>query len=349
DRPRRRSSGGRGRRTGARRRGAVGGRASPRRTGARRREALGAGPPQLPARPAGRGGAQGSRPVDQRRPQPGAGCGRRPGREAGGRGACGPDRGRAARPHRGHRATARHPRAPPPRDPGPRRARGPVRGHGLRGGRGSRGGDRLVQLRGSQHAARPSGPQHVGHPLRATGGGRVHPAPDPHVAGADPGDAEPAAAHLHRGAGPLLSPGHPRCPAPAGVPSDRGPRRRPRHHLRRPGRHHRGVHQRVLRPEHPLPPAAVVLPLHRALGGVRGQLHLLRGSGLPGLLAVGLDRAGRLRDGGPQRVRRRRHRPRGVLRLRLRLRDRPLRHDAPRHRRHPPLHRQRHPVPGAIL
>ena len=44
-----------------------------------------------------------------------------------------------------------------------------------------------------------------------------------------------------------------------------------------------------------------------------------------------------------------RHRPRGVAGLRLRLRHRPLRHDAPRRRRHPPLHRQRHPLPGAVL
>ena len=47
-------------------------------------------------------------------------------------------------------------------------------------------------------------------------------------------------------------------PTPATCPSspDRGAGRRPRHHLRRPGRHHRGVHQRLLRPRHPLPPAA---------------------------------------------------------------------------------------------
>ena len=35
--------------------------------------------------------------------------------------------------------------------------------------------------------------------------------------------------------------------------------------------------------------------------------------------------------------------------LRLRLRHRPLRHAPPRHRRHPPLHLQRHPLPRAVL
>ena len=42
--------------------------------------------------------------------------------------------------------------------PDPRRARGRLRRHGLRGGRGPRGRDRLVQLRGAEHPARPTRP-----------------------------------------------------------------------------------------------------------------------------------------------------------------------------------------------
>ena len=57
------------------------------------------------------------------------------------------------------------PRPPAPGHADPGRARGRLRGHGVRGGRGPRGRDRLVQLRGPQHAAGPSGPGHVGHLL----------------------------------------------------------------------------------------------------------------------------------------------------------------------------------------
>ena len=65
---------------------------------------------------------------------------------------------------------ASHDRAsgPGPSPPGvadPRRARGRLRGHGLRSGRGPGDRDRLVQLRGPQHPARPSGAEHVGHLL----------------------------------------------------------------------------------------------------------------------------------------------------------------------------------------
>ena len=50
---------------------------------------------------------------------------------------------------------------------------------------------------------------------------------------------------------------------------------------------------RLLRPGHALPAAAVVLPVHRAVGRVRGDLPDLRGRRLPDLQRVGLDRAGR--------------------------------------------------------
>ena len=63
--------------------------------------------------------------------------------------------------------------------------------------------------------------------------------------------------------------------------------------------------------------AAVVLPVHRAVGRVRHH---------PPRRLV--PRARRLRDGAPQRARQLRHRPRGVAGLRLRLRHRPPGHDA---------------------
>ena len=54
-------------------------------------------------------------------------------------------------------------------------------------------------------------------------------------------------ADLRHHARPGLPPGHARRHPHAGVPPARGPGRRPGHHLRRPGRHHRGLHQGLLR------------------------------------------------------------------------------------------------------
>ena len=66
---------------------------------------------------------------------------------------------------------------------------------------------------------------------------------------------------------------------------------RPGHHLRRPGRHHRRLHQGLLRRRLHVPPAPVVLPVHRAVGRVRHP---------PARRLVA--RAGRLRHGPPQRA-----------------------------------------------
>ena len=79
-----------------------------------------------------------------------------------------------------------------------------------------------------------------------------------------------------------------------------------------------------------LAPSPGLLPLHRAVGRVRGHLHHLPGRRVPDLLAHRLDRAGRLRHGRPGRLRRRGDRRRRVVRLRLRLRHRPAGADAPR-------------------
>ena len=69
---------------------------------------------------------------------------------------------------------------------------------------------------------------------------------------------------------------------------------------------------RLLRPGHPLAAAPRLLPLHRAVGRVRGHLHHLPRRGVPDLLADRLDRARRLRHGRSGRLRRSRHRPRRV-------------------------------------
>ena len=114
--------------------------------------------------------------------------------------------------------------------------------------------------------------------------------------------------------GPRVPPRHARRPPLAGVPPDRGPRRRPRHHARRPARHDRGVHPRAVRPQHQRALQPVVLPVHRAVGRVRDDVRVLRGQRLHGVLAHRLGRARRLRHGRPQRVQGRRHRSRGVHR-----------------------------------
>ena len=69
--------------------------------------------------------------------------------------------------------------------------------------------------------------------------------------------------------GPGVPARHARRHAHAGVPPDRGPRRRPRHHAGRPRRHDRGVHQGVLRRRLHVAAAAELLPLHRAVRRVR--------------------------------------------------------------------------------
>ena len=85
--------------------------------------------------------------------------------------------------------------------------------------------------------------------------------------------------------GPLLPPGHPRRPPPAGLPPDRGAGRRPRHHLRRPGRHHRGLHHGLLRAGHPLPAAARrTSPSPSRRPSSRSPAPICRGRRLPDLL-----------------------------------------------------------------
>ena len=95
--------------------------------------------------------------------------------------------------------------------------------------------------------------------------------------------------------------------------------------------------------------ASGLLPLHRAVGRVRGHLHHLPRRRVPDLLADRVDRARGLRHGRPGRFRRGGDRPRGMDRVRLRIRHRPVRTDAPSDRRHARPHRERHPLPASIL
>src|SRR5207248_2133688 len=88
-------------------------------------------------------------------------------------------------------------------------------------------------------------------------------------------------------------------------------------------------------------PRAPLLPVHRA---VRGGARLL---GRPGRARALAGAAGR-RDGGPQRLRRRRLRPRALDRLRVRHGDRPACAAAPRRAGPSPAVRERPALPGAV-
>ena len=188
-------------------------------------------------------------------------------------------------------------------------------GMGYRVVAGSRGRGRLAQLRGAQHAARPSRPLDAGHALRRARRARAGDAAHAHVAGADP--------HMETQKPPIfvVAPGRtyrnetldarhsPVFHQIEALAVDRGIT------LADLVRHHRDVRAPPLRRRadpHPLP--SRLLPVHRAVGRAGGELHLLRRRRVPRVLAVGVDRARWLRDGRPQRAARRRHRPRGVHR-----------------------------------
>ena len=92
-----------------------------------------------------------------------------------------------------------------------------------------------------------------------------------------------------------------------------------------------------------------LLPFHRAFGRIRDVVCDLWGRGLSDLRRRRLDRARRMRDGAPGRVRGDRCRPRGMDRVRLRVRDRPDRHHASRHRRSAGDDRKRREVFEPVL
>ena len=258
-----------------------------------------------------------------------------------------PSASTSPRSMRRHRA-----RPPPPGHPDPRAARGRLRRHGLHGGRGPRGRDRLVQLRGPELPGRPPGPQRCRTRSTSTSGEpESDAAAHPHLAGADPGDAGPGAADLRRScrAGCTGSDTADATPH-AGVPPDRGARGRPRHHLRRPGRHDRGVHQRPtsaatihsrLRPSY--------FPFTEPSAEFDITCVFCEGAGCRTCGQTGWLELGGCGMVHPNVFARRRDRPRGVVGLRVRLRHRPPRPDALRRRRHPRPVRQRRPLPGAVL
>src|SRR5207244_10145485 len=137
-------------------------------------------------------------------------------------------RARAARSHAAGAAPA--PRRAPPPHARPRRDRRDLRRPRLLGRRGARGRDRLLQLRGAEHPARPSRARHAGHLLPLG----VHAPPHPHVARPDPRDADAEAAGADHRPREGLSPRRRRHVALADVPPGRRARRGPRHHDGRP-------------------------------------------------------------------------------------------------------------------
>ena len=145
----------------------------------------------------------------------------------------------------------------------------------------------------------------------------------PHLAGADPGDGGPGAADLLGDArAGVPQRGHRRHP-PRRVPPARVPGRRPGHHLRPPGRHHRHVHQGLLRAR---AGTSRLRPAYFPFTEPSAEFDLQRPDGT----WLELGGCGMVH---PNVLRQLRHRPRGVLRVRLRLRPRPPgRHPPRRHR-----------------
>src|SRR5439155_25305964 len=119
------------------------------------------------------------------------------------------------------------------------------------------------------------------------------------------------------------------------LPPVRRPRRRPAHHSRRPEGDAPPRHARDLRPRAPRPLPHALLPVHRAVDRAGRLLRDLRRRGLPHLPLLRLAGDGRRRNGRPARLRERRRRSRGVVRLRVRLRDRARRPTALRLPGHP--------------
>ena len=130
---------------------------------------------------------------------------------------------------------------------------------------------------------------------------------------------------------------------------------------RPPQGHDRGLPARAVRRAVPGALPRLVLPLHRALGRGRPRLHRLRRLGrLPAGPCRVCKQTGWLEILGSgmvnpavfeavnARLGRKVYDPEEVTRLRLRARHRARGHGAPRHRRHPPLLRERPALPGAV-
>ena len=226
-----------------------------------------------PARDRGasrRGPAEG-RCRRQRGPRRDRGGPRRARRGAAGHGARGAPRRRGGRRHDARPADP--PGHAPPEHRGDARDRRDLRAVRVRDLREPRDRGRPDQLPDAQHPARPPGARPVGHALRRRRG--QAPA-DAHLARPDPGDACGAPTDPGAPAGPLLPlRGHRRQPRLRVLPG-RGPDDRRRHDDGRPEGPARPVRQGDVRGGQADPLPAGLLPVHRAVGGLRRRVPGVR-------------------------------------------------------------------------
>ena len=161
---------------------------------------------------------------------------------------------------------------------------------------GARDRGAVVQFHRAQHARVPPGAGDAGHFLlradRRVRRRRAARAAHPHLAGADPDDDVAAAADPDHRAGPRLSLRQRRHPH-ADVPPDRRAGDRPQHHHGPPQVDAGDLPQGLFRARRRrAADAAVLLPVHRAVG--RSRRRLVDGEGPP------RRRRQRGLDGGPR-------------------------------------------------
>jgi hypothetical protein len=132
-----------------------------------------------------------------------------------------------------------------------------------------------------------------------------------------------------------------------GLQPDRGPRRGRRDLVRGPQGHADPLRPPVLLAQHAHPVPALVLPLHRAVGGDGRGVPDLPRERLPGVQGHRVDGDPGLRDGASQRAEEREPRSGALHRLGLRHGAAPDRDAALRPAGHPPAAGGGHAVPGA--
>ena len=147
---------------------------------------------------------------------------------------------------------------------------------------------------------------------------------------------------------PRVSARHARCDAFADLPPDRGPRRRRRHHARRPGGDARLSAEGALRRAPETRFVTHHFPFTEPSIEALVSCHICDGSGCPVCRHSGWIEVGG-RDGRPQPVRVRRIRPRAIHRLRVRLGARTHRRPAARDPRSSRALAQRSSAAEAVL